>query len=614
MNLFYLVIFPPLISFVTLALLSYKLPKNYINFIGIVPIIISFFINLNTIYYFFNSDSILISKNLFQWISIDNFIINISFNLDQLSLSIILLVSIVGSLIQMYASWYINNEQDRSRFFIYTNLFIFSMFIMSLSDNIILLYLGWELMSFCSYLLVGFYYKNKENGISAIKSFIITKMSDLFILLSFIMIYVNFNTLSICEIFNLLSKETNFISNNLIFLITLSLLIGSIGKSAQVPLHLWLIYAMKGPIPASALIHSATMVNSGVYMISRMYHLFSRDQVILNIIIIIGMITFLLSSISAIFQRDIKKILAYSTMSQIGYMFIMLGMKAWNTALLHLIVHSFFKSLLFLISGSLIKSCNYDQDILKIRKNLDCDYMDIIYFLFGSLSLSALPILTSGFYSKEEILKITLDNNIFIFILLLFGSILTSFYVFRVLFIIFFKNSFNSLIFFKNKELSYHTPLLVLSILSTFLGYFFAINVCSYKVENSFINKYLIFVLSLIFFVLSFLVSLYLFLYKKKIVCKNNTFMYKIFNLFKNNFGFFYFYEIINKNIIKYINEFINFKNFIASVNLHIYLFLKTRYILSKLVNGKLNWYIFVLVLGYIFVIFINLFFIKFIK
>ena len=296
----------------------------------------------------------------------------------------------VGFLIHLFASWYMRGETGYSRFFAYTNLFIASMLFLVLGDNLLFLYFGWEGVGLCSYLLIGFYYSNRNNGNAALKAFIVTRVGDVFMAFGLFILFQQFGTLNIQELLVLAPQK--FPEGNLwLTLATLALLGGAVGKSAQLPLQTWLADAMAGPTPVSALIHAATMVTAGVHLIARCHGLFTLAPDILELVGIVGAVTLVLAGFAALVQTDIKRILAYSTMSQIGYMFLALGVGAWDAAIFHLMTHAFFKALLFLASGAVIVACHHEQNIFKMGglwKKLPLAYAS---FVVGGAALAALP-------------------------------------------------------------------------------------------------------------------------------------------------------------------------------------------------------------------------------
>lgn len=293
-------------------------------------------------------------------------------------------------------------EEGYSRFFAYTNLFIASMVVLVLADNLLLMYLGWEGVGLCSYLLIGFYYTDPKNGAAAMKAFVVTRVGDVFLAFALFILYNELGTLNFREMVELAPAHFEA-GNNMLWWATLMLLGGAVGKSAQLPLQTWLADAMAGPTPVSALIHAATMVTAGVYLIARTHGLFLMTPEILHLVGIVGAVTLVLAGFAALVQTDIKRVLAYSTMSQIGYMFTALGVQAWDAAIFHLMTHAFFKALLFLSSGSVILACHHEQNIFKmggLRKSIPLVY---VCFTVGGAALAALPLITAGFFSKDEI-------------------------------------------------------------------------------------------------------------------------------------------------------------------------------------------------------------------
>ncbi|WP_343128722.1 NADH-quinone oxidoreductase subunit L [Buchnera aphidicola (Kurisakia onigurumii)] len=538
MNYIYLTILMPCISFfITFFNNSQKLfIKKLCSYLSVIFI---FFAFLNSIYIsikFFYYPSHFFIYNLWNWIGINNSPIQFNFFIDKLSLIMLVMVTGIGFLIQLFSCWYMKKEKFQSRFFSLMSLFIVSMMLLVLADNLILIYLGWELVGLCSYLLISFYYKININCIAAKKAFLMTKIGDIFLFFSIIIIYNVFHTLSIHSLVTILNGSDSFFNSKILEVITLFLLIGSIAKSAQFPFQTWLSDAMVGPTPASALIHAATMVISGVYLISRTNFIFSLTPDILFLISCISCFTILISGLSALVQHDIKKILAYSTISQVGYMFLALGSQSWNAAIFHVVVHAIFKSLLFLSTSAVILKSNLEQNIFKmggLRKKIPLVY---ISFIFGISSLLSLPIITAGFYSKESILISVLGNNftIIFFVFSLLGVFLTSMYTSRLfLFVFYGKNFFKNKNFINYKiEFAYYFPLIILNMLSTF------ILILIFNKNNVFpINYFYLNHKKIIFELISFLIS------SSGCLCS-----YYIWNIDKNNFikkqyikNFFYF-------------------------------------------------------------------------
>lgn len=440
MNIFSLTILFPLLSFVILALSQGKCLKTVVAIIGVIGVGISALITAYLVFnfYFYSHEytDFVFIQELWSWFKIDDLHVSILFRLDGLSLILLSMITGIGLIIHVYSVWYMKGHEGYSRFFAYTNLFMCNMILLVLSDNLLLMYLGWEGVGLCSYLLIGFYYSNKVNGIQSFKAFIMTRFGDICLICSLIMIYDQYHTLNLSDLSQLNAIQ---LSDHMSFWITTFILIGSIGKSAQIPLNTWLVGAMVGPTPVSALIHSATMVTAGVYLMNRMNNFFLITPYVLYITGMVGAITLIVSSCSALFQSNIKKILAYSTISQIGYMFLAIGTKNWIGSIFHLTTHACSKALLFLAAGSLVRFCYNEQNIFKMGGLYRTMPLIYICFLIGGLSLSGLPIITFGFYSKESILLHVFFNNTDRFLLFsgFIGTFLTSLYIFRMIFIIF---------------------------------------------------------------------------------------------------------------------------------------------------------------------------------
>uniref|UniRef100_UPI0036D7C98C NADH-quinone oxidoreductase subunit L n=1 Tax=Photorhabdus sp. RM322S TaxID=3342825 RepID=UPI0036D7C98C len=471
MNLLYLTILLPLLGFLLLAFSRGRWSENTSATIGIgsvgLAVLVTLWVAID-----FNSQNVagdlVYSQNLWNWMEVGDFSIPFTLVLDGLSLTMLSVVTGVGFLIHMYASWYMRGEEGYSRFFAYTNLFIASMVILVLADNMMLMYLGWEGVGLCSYLLIGFYYTNPANGAAAMKAFVVTRVGDVFLAIGMFILYDNLGTLNFREL-AVLAPQHLEAGSSVITWATLMILGGAVGKSAQLPLQTWLADAMAGPTPVSALIHAATMVTAGVYLVARSHGLFLMAPEILQLVGTIGAVTLVLAGFAALVQTDIKRVLAYSTMSQIGYMFLALGVQAWDAAIFHLMTHAFFKALLFLASGSVILACHHEQNIFKmggLRKSIPLVY---ICFLVGGAALSALPIVTAGFYSKDEILWGAMSHgHINLMLAGLAGAFMTSLYTFRMIFIVFHGEAKTKA--HPVKGITHHLPLLVLLVLSTFVG------------------------------------------------------------------------------------------------------------------------------------------------
>ncbi|MFC0142526.1 NADH-quinone oxidoreductase subunit L [Erwinia mallotivora] len=468
MNLLFLTILFPLIGFVLLAFSRGRWSENLSATVGMGSVGLAALTTLYVGIDFFSHGQALFNQTLWTWMHVGTFDMKMSLTLDGLSLTMLSVVTGVGFFIHMFASWYMRGEEGYSRFFAYTNLFIASMVVLVLADNLMLMYLGWEGVGLCSYLLIGFYYTEPKNGAAAMKAFIITRVGDVFLAFGLFILWNELGTLNFREMVAL-APEHFAANNHMLQWATLMLLGGAVGKSAQLPLQTWLADAMAGPTPVSALIHAATMVTAGVYLIARTHGLFLLTPEVLHLVGIVGAVTLVLAGFAALVQTDIKRVLAYSTMSQIGYMFLALGVQAWDAAIFHLMTHAFFKALLFLSSGSVILACHHEQNIFKmggLRKSIPLVY---VCFLVGGAALSALPLITAGFFSKDEILAGALANgHINLMVAGLVGAFMTSLYTFRMIFITF--HGEEKIHAHAGKGITHHLPLLVLLVLSTFVG------------------------------------------------------------------------------------------------------------------------------------------------
>lgn len=423
----------PLIGFLITGLLNRKLSKGLTGIIACGTIAASFVVSL-LIFLEENTTHAQVSVPLFDWISSGAFQANFAFLVDPLSSLFLMIITGVGFLIHVYSTGYMHADDGFRRFFSYLNLFIFFMLLLVLGNNYLIMFVGWEGVGLCSYLLIGFWFKNPAYNNAAKKAFIMNRIGDLGFLIGIILIFTTFGSITFSNVFQ---QAPGFGANNpVIVAITLLLFIGAMGKSAQIPLYTWLPDAMAGPTPVSALIHAATMVTAGIYMIARSNVLYSLAPVSMEVVAGIGLFTALFAATIGIFQNDIKKVLAYSTVSQLGYMFLGLGVGAYTGAVFHVATHAFFKALLFLGSGSVIHAMSGEQDIRKmggLRKFLPVTH---ITFLIGTIAISGLPPL-AGFFSKDEILAHAFGQNHFFWILGLVGSLMTCFYMFRLYYLTF---------------------------------------------------------------------------------------------------------------------------------------------------------------------------------
>ncbi|MDE1166488.1 MAG: NADH-quinone oxidoreductase subunit L [Pseudomonas sp.] len=470
MNLIFLTFVFPLIGFLLLSFSRGRLSENLSALIGVGSIGLSAIVAAYVIWQFNVSppEAGHYTLVLWRWMSVDGFEPNFALYVDGLSVTMLGVVVGVGFLIHLFASWYMRGEDGYSRFFAYTNLFIASMLFLVLGDNLLFIYFGWEGVGLCSYLLIGFYFSDRNNGNAALKAFIVTRIGDVFMAIGLFILFQQLGTLNIQEL--LVRAPEHFkVGDFWIVLATLMLLGGAVGKSAQLPLQTWLADAMAGPTPVSALIHAATMVTAGVYLIARTHGLFTLAPDILHLVGIVGAVTLVLAGFAALVQTDIKRILAYSTMSQIGYMFLALGVGAWDGAIFHLMIHAFFKALLFLASGSVILACHHEQNIFKMGglwKKIPLAYAS---FIVGGAALAALPVITAGFYSKDEILwEAFASGHTGLLYAGLVGAFMTSLYTFRLIFITFHGEAHTDA--HAGHGVAHWLPLSVLIVLSTFIG------------------------------------------------------------------------------------------------------------------------------------------------
>ena len=458
----------PLMGFLVNGLLGKYLPKAFTGWIGSLAVLASFVCVVLVFRDLGPAQALRI--DLFDWITFGNIHISFGLWLDALTMIMMMVVTGVGFLIHLYSIGYMHDDAGFTRFFTYLNLFIFFMLLLVMGSNYLIMFIGWEGVGLCSYLLIGFWYKNEAYNDAAQKAFVMNRIGDLGFLLGMFIILFNFGTLDIQEVGQL---APGIAANSpLLIAITLLLFVGATGKSAQLPLYTWLPDAMAGPTPVSALIHAATMVTAGIYMIVRSNVLFALAPTTLTVILWIGVATSVFAAVIGLKQNDIKKVLAYSTVSQLGLMFAALGLGAFSSGIFHLVTHAFFKALLFLGAGSVIHALHGEQDIRNmggLRKLIPVTY---ITFLLAALAISGCPML-SGFFSKDEILAHAFEQNKLVWTILFVSSLLTAFYMFRLVYLTFF-NDFRG-----TEETRHHIhespwtmtfPLIVLCVLSVIGG------------------------------------------------------------------------------------------------------------------------------------------------
>lgn len=431
----------PLLAYCVLTISGRSISHSAVSIIGTigaaVSLCLSVFLSVFFLQHFPLNDAY--ELTLWNWIDISQFISSFSLRLDPLSIVMILTISFVAFLILFYSTGYMASDESYGRFFAYMNLFLASMLLLVLADDFLVLLLGWEGVGLCSYLLIGFWYKDPLNVIAARKAFIVTRIGDAAFVIGIILLFTLLDTMSISDSMDIAEYHIPYRSpaaNAAAFLF----LAGAIGKSAQLPLQVWLPDAMAGPTPVSALIHAATMVTAGVYLLLRTHFLLQLSPFVQWLTALIGVITLVIAALAAIAQHDIKKVLAYSTISQIGFMFLAVGVGSYTAALFHFSTHACFKSLLFLSAGAVILALDHEQDLFKmggLRKELPFTFFSM---LIGAASISAFPFVTAGFYSKEQIIYDSWASNlgnVFFWVGALLGTLLTSIYSFRLLMLTF---------------------------------------------------------------------------------------------------------------------------------------------------------------------------------
>ncbi len=440
---YYLLLIPlfPLLGFLINGLLLGKLNKKIVSIVACGAVGLSFLWGLKL---FFNllalpADSRIIEEIAFTWIPSGEFNVNVGFLFDPLSAVMVLVVSGVGFLIHLYSIGYMHDDSGYGRYFTYLNLFIFSMLTLVLANNYLLMFVGWEGVGLCSYLLIGFWFEKQTAADAGKKAFIVNRIGDFGFLLGLFIIFWSTGSLNFITVFDK-APQVFAMGAGLITAATLLLFLGATGKSAQIPLYVWLPDAMEGPTPVSALIHAATMVTAGVYMIARSHVLFLMAPTTLMVVAIVGVATALFAATIALTQNDIKRVLAYSTISQLGYMFVACGVAAFSAGIFHLMTHAFFKALLFLGAGSVIHSLSGQQDMRfmgGLKRHMPTTFWT---FLVATLAIAGIPGL-SGFFSKDEILWKSFSSDygsIWIWAIGLFTAMLTAFYMFRLLFLTFY--------------------------------------------------------------------------------------------------------------------------------------------------------------------------------
>ncbi len=472
------IILSPLIGSLLAGFFGKILGNTFAHLVAIFSVAISFVLSIFVFYQHIIAKYSSFNSNLYTWLEINDFNLSIGLLIDELTVIMMLIVTFVSLMVHIYTVGYMKGEKNYSRFFSYIALFTFAMLVLIMSNNLLQLFFGWEAVGLVSYLLIGFYH-TKDSAVNAsFKAFVVNRVGDLGLFLAIALIYVNFHTLDYADIFVQLKNISHLelFNIDLISVICLLLFVGAMGKSAQVPLHVWLPGSMEGPTPISALIHAATMVTAGIFMVSRLSPMFELSDIALNFIVIIGSITALFMGLVALVQNDIKKIIAYSTLSQLGYMTVALGVSSYSVAIFHLLTHAFFKALLFLAAGSVIVALHHQQDIRQmgnLRKKMPITHYS---FIIGTLAIIGFPGF-AGFYSKDMIIEAVHFSNLaaanFAYYAVIIGVFVTSLYSMRLLFLVFYGKVKNEKLHNHAKEspMSITIPLILLAIPSFIIGF-----------------------------------------------------------------------------------------------------------------------------------------------
>lgn len=477
MNPIILILGLPLLGFIINGVLGNKLPKIVVGAIGTAAVLGAFVIAILNWSIISQPENNTVNLDLFTFLQIDQLSLKVAFQLDRLSIWMTLIITGIGTLIHLYSISYMKEDEGFYKFFAYLNFFIFNMLLLVLGSNFLMMFFGWEGVGLCSYLLIGFWYKNEDYGKAARKAFIMNRIGDLGLLLGMFLIISQFGSLDYNVVFSQIAAGNT--STSMLTAISLLLFVGATGKSAQIPLFTWLPDAMAGPTPVSALIHAATMVTAGIYLTVRCQVLFALSPLTNEIILWVGLGTAVMAALIGLKQNDIKKVLAYSTVSQLGFMFVALGTGAYTTALFHVTTHAFFKALLFLGAGSVIHGMHHEQDIRHMGGLKSKMPLTHLTFLIGTLAISGFPLL-SGFFSKDEILTAVFLHNKVAYALLVGSALLTTIYMFRLYFLTFhgqYRNHHYAFEKVHESPINMTLPLMVLAVLSILGG---ALNLPAY--------------------------------------------------------------------------------------------------------------------------------------
>lgn len=476
----------PFVGFLINVGIGNKFKKSIAGILATTTVLISFVVS---VYYFIQVQATgqPVHVHLFQWLELSGMPISLDFLLDQLSLIWLLFVTGIGALIHIYSIGYMHDDDNKGAFFAYLNLFIFFMILLVTGKNLLVMFMGWEGVGLCSYLLIGFWYKNQTYNDAAKKAFIMNRIGDFGFMIGMFVLAHLFKTLDFEALKQAVTSANDPHALTMLGVAAFCLFVGAMGKSAQIPLYTWLPDAMAGPTPVSALIHAATMVTGGIFMVTRMNFLFDLTPDVQQFIAIIGSVTAVFAATIGLTQTDIKKVLAYSTVSQLGLMFLALGLGAYHIAVFHVITHAFFKACLFLGAGSVIHGMSGEQDMRKMGGLKAVMGITHITFLISTLAISGIPPF-SGFFSKDEIMLVAMDKSPVLWLLAVAASLMTAIYMFRALYLTFYKDFRGTA---EQKEhlhespSSMTTPLIVLAILALVGG------IISLPFGYSWLNGYL---------------------------------------------------------------------------------------------------------------------------
>ncbi|TXH62773.1 MAG: NADH-quinone oxidoreductase subunit L [Thiothrix sp.] len=485
-----LIVLAPLFASILVGLFGQKLGKTWSHRLTTGSVALSFLLSL-WIFKVVALDNTILNQNVYIWAEVDKIKMQFGFLIDNLSVLMMVVVTFVSLMVHIYTIGYMHDDPGYTRFFSYISLFTFAMLLLVMSNNFLQLFFGWELVGLVSYLLIGFWYKKETAAYASMKAFIVNRIGDFGFILGIAVILIYANSLDYIQVFDRLEVSvvggkgdlpldpvTQALGLSHQDLIALLLFIGAMGKSAQVPLHVWLPDSMEGPTPISALIHAATMVTAGIFLVARMSPIYEQSDIILNFILVIGATTAFFMGLIAIVQTDIKRVVAYSTLSQLGYMTVALGASAYSAAIFHLMTHAFFKALLFLAAGSVIVAMHHEQDMRKmggLRRHMPITYWTAVV---GALALCGIPVF-SGFFSKDVIIEAVHHSSLsaatYAYFMVLLGVLVTAFYTFRMIFMVFHgdeRMDDQTLLHLKESPKVITTPLILLAIPTVLAGFF----------------------------------------------------------------------------------------------------------------------------------------------